>query len=60
MQIAIEINTHHDLKEALTNPNAQTTINVDRTFFLSVVHKQSGVTAFAAKVGIQIVTFEYL
>merc|ERR1711902_264625 len=28
----------------------KTTINVDRTFFLSVVHKQSGVTAFAAKV----------
>jgi len=28
----------------------KTTINIDRTFFLSVVHKQSGVTAFAAKV----------
>ena len=56
MSIAIEINTHHDLKEAITNPNAQTTINVDRTFFLSVVHKQSGVTAFAAKVRIQIIT----
>ena len=53
-------NIHQDLKEAITNRNAQTTINVDRTFFLSVVHKQSGVTAFAAKVGIQIITFEHL
>ena len=51
---------HQDLKKTITNRNAQTTINVDRTFFLSVVHKQSGVTAFAAKVGFQIITFEHL